>query len=249
MKKKHILITVLVIVSLIFPALVIGQEQELEPNYVLNRDVYLQSYQNYLSAKRAYLNEITLERKSILFRNFKTLLYSRNKLLYSYFDFYLNELETQLTKTKLDKIRSWQVWLNQSEKNINEITKVEDLDQLYQQSMDLAEVYPELEADIYKRLVEYALGNQKDVVSQITEIRDQLAPLTEDQGWVAEVNRKLDQVQTAQVEALKIMEETEVRRIGDMRRSWNSAKKYLDQAQSHLDVTLNFIDEVIKRIE
>lgn len=249
MKKKHILITVLVSASLIFPALVISQDQELEPNYVLNRDIYFQSYQNYLSAKRAYLNEITLERKSILFRNFKTLLYSRNKLLYSYLDFYLNELKSQLTKTKLDKIRSWQVWLNKNEEDTNDITKVEDLNELYQQSMDLAEVYPEMEADIYKRLVDYAIGNQKDVVSQITEIRDQLEPLTDDQGWAAEVNRKLSQVQNAQVEALKIMEEKDPRRIGDMKRSWNSAKKYLDQAQSHLDITLKFIDEVIKRLE
>ncbi len=247
--KKSVLLILLLTIFLVGASHIYSQENQLQVNYVLKRDVYFQAYQNYLASKKAYLNKETLERKRLLFKDFKTFLYARNKLMESYLEFLLNRLSSQLPQERLDKLNQWQVWLMESETEINQITKVEDLDKLYLKSGDLDEIYPELEADIFYRLAEYAFAGQQEVIDQIEEIIPRLELLTEDQGWVVEVNNKLRQAKEAREAAMEIIEDTRVRRKGDIRRGWSRAKTYFNQAQDNLDLAIDFTDEVIKRVE
>lgn len=250
MKIKKIFLPVLFIIFfLIFPIRALSRNSDLEVNYVINRDLYFQKYRTYLSSKRAFLDRETLERKNILFRNLQSLLYTRNKLLETYLIYLINVLQTSLSEEELDKVRKWEVWLHQYEQEFTQINRPEDLNLLYRRSADLAEVYPELETDIYFRLANYAFSGQNEVIDQIRSMTADLRKFTDDQGWVVEVNDKVDQARRAQNEAMTIMEETRVRRPGDIRGGWVSAQKYFDQAQDNLELALRFIDEVIKKFE
>ncbi len=206
----------------------------------------MESYQSYRSVKQAYLNQQTLERKRILTRHLKNLLYSRNKLLYTYLDFFIDQLEDNLSKENIDKLKSWQVWLNQDEE---EIHQTQDLTELYQKSLELGEIYPQMETEIFLQLGQHAVNNQQEVADQIKTIVIQLEPLTVRKDWVDEVNFKIENVEKLQKEGLLNLEETRVRRPGDMRRGWNSSLEYFNQAQEELNTALNYLDEVLKRVE
>lgn len=245
--KKNIFFLILVsILAVNLAPRVIGQKVELESDYLLNRDLYIESYQNYLSAKKAYLNQQTLERKKILSQNLRRLLYSRGELMNSYLQFLVNSIGNQLDKKGRDKLESWQVWLNRDEGKINQAQNLEDL---YQVGSNLDEVYPDMEADIYLRLAEFTVGSQEEVIDRIRNIISELEPMTSEKGWVNEVAVRLENARQSQVKALEIMEETRVRRVGDMKSAWVLALEDFNQAQKELEVALEYIDEVLKRVE
>jgi len=244
-KKSLIFIIVLYsIFGLIGP--IWAQEVELESRYVLSRDFYLEADDNYASSKEAYLNQQTLERKNILFRSLKSFLYARNKLQRDYLGFLINEIENTLGKESIDKLRSWLIWLSQEEDEINQQQSVEDL---YNISYQLREIYPEMEADIYLQLANYAVINQRKVIEELTFIRDRLKLLTVNNNWEEEVNQKIKSAEANQDLGLETIKEARIRRPGDAKKAWDSTVVYLNRSQEDLDVTFDYLDEVIKRLE
>ncbi len=226
--------------------LIKSQSLNIESSYILSRDLYHENYRTYLASKKSYSNQPTLERKNILFKSLKNLLYSRNKYLYNYLEFYIDKLETKLDKAEIDKLESWQVWLNKDE---TEIIQVQDLGEAYLISAELKEIYPEMETDIYFQLAKYAINNQLSVINQIENIILKLQPLTDRYNWVEEVRLKTDRVKELQKQGYTNLEETRVRHPGDIKRSWRSTMKLLNQAQDELDTSLKYIDEVLKTLE
>ncbi len=241
--KKIILIFIFYFFSI---SLVSAQNVELESRYVLSRDFYLEAYDNYLSSREAYLNQPTLERKNILFRSLKSFLYARNKLQNDYLGFLINEINQTLSKEGLDKLQSWQVWLSQEEDLINDQQSVEAL---YEVSSQLGDVYPDMEADIYLQLTNYAITNQRKVIEELSLIRSQLDLLVENRTWVKEVNQKIEAAQANQNLALETVRETRTRRPGDAKKAWNTAVVYLNRAQNNLSGSFQYLDEVVKRLE
>lgn len=221
-----------------------SQSPELESSYILSRDIYSQAYRNYLSSKDAYLKQRTLERKRILFRNLKTLLYSRNKLLYNYLEFFINAVEPNLETAGVNKLRDWQIWFNEDEKLIH---NVQDLESAYVESQNLFEVYTEFEKDVFNQLAEYAVDNQEKVIERVTLIKVKLKLLTENNDWVDEVELKVNNAELYQQNALQVLEEARVRKPGDMKKAWNSSVEYFNDAQKELNIALDYLDEVLKR--
>jgi hypothetical protein len=247
MMKKITLIFIFILYLFFWPlGPTLAQKVELESRYVLSRDFYLEAYDNYLSSRQAYLNQPTLERKNILFRSLKSFLYARNKLQSDYLGFLINKIENTLGKESTDKLRSWLVWLSQEEDEINQQQSVEDL---YNISSQLHEIYPEMEADIYLQLANYAVINQLKVIEELTFIRDRLKLLTENNNWEEEVNQKIKSAESNQNLGLEIIKEARTRRPGDAKKAWDSTVVYLNRAQEDLDVTFDYLDEVIKRLE
>jgi hypothetical protein len=106
-----------------------------------------------------------------------------------------------------------------------------------------------MEADIYLQLANYAVINQLKVIEELTFIRDRLKLLTENNNWEEEVNQKIKSAESNQNLGLEIIKEARTRRPGDAKKAWDSTVVYLNRAQEDLDVTFDYLDEVIKRLE
>jgi hypothetical protein len=247
MKQKKYLIIIILILAFKFLFLnldIYSQSPELESSYILSRDIYSESYRNYLSSKDAYLKQRTLERKKILFRNLKTLLYSRNKLLHNYLEFLINAIELNLEPAGINKLRDWQIWLNKDEELIN---NVQDLETAYQESNNLVEVYTEFEQDIFNQLYIYAVDNQQKVIDRVQLMKVKLKLITENTDWVDEVELKLTNAENYHQNAGLVLEEARIRKPGDMEKAWNKAVEYLNNSQRELNIALDYLDEVLKR--
>ena len=251
LKKTLILVSFLLLISSsLLPKGIKSQESE---EYLTKRDIYLNSREDFLSAKQSYFNYQTLQTKEILFQKLRSFLFARDNFLQNYLKILLNEGE-EYPESDSTEIKDWLVWLVANRK---EVEASATLDSLVESGSKLANSYPEMERSIYFFLTRMTIAQENKVVLGMEEIKltilKRIDEVTIDKGivfqWLEEVDDKIKIIGQEQAKALEEMEKSQARRKGDGLRSWRKAEKYLITANQHLKESLDFIDEILISLE
>jgi len=223
-------------------------------DYLIKRDLYQSSYQDYLSARQSYLDYQTLQAKEILFQKLRVFLFSRSNFLESYLKVLISRGKDDPSQLNLDEIRGWLDWL---EGNRKEIEASATIDSLVESGDKLADSYPELEKSVYLFLTKLTIAQENRVVDLIEEIKlsilARIADFSVDKGiisqWLDEVAGKIDIVHQEQAQALEDIEESRIRRQGDILSDWREAKQHFSNVDDQLKESIDFVDEILINLE
>jgi len=249
-KKGLILLTILSLGFILTGRRASGQ---VDQEYLVKRDLYQTAHQEYLSARQSYLNYQTLQAKEILFQKLREFLFARSDFLEAYLSLLLSRAQNYPGQLNLDEIKSWLDWLKENRK---EIEASATLESLVSSGDKLTDTYPQIERSIYLFLVRLTIAQENRVLAIIERVKlavlgkmDQLAV---DRGvvfqWLDEVEAKIELIRQEQDQALKDLEETRVKKKGDILSGWRKAKKHLITANNQLEESLNFIDEILSHL-
>ncbi len=220
-------------------------------SYLVVRDYYLRSHQDYLTARQNYLNHRTLQTKESFSQKLKQFLISRDDLLRRYLNLLLNEGFSLLPEKDLLEISSWIGWLD---KDISKIDSVQSMEELLSSAEELENEYLNIERSIFIFLNKLTVFQQQKVAVKIAQLADEIRRGLDGGGeeaisyWLEEVTNKLDLAGQNQQAAVELMDQSKVRRIGDILRDWKRANKMTAEAELNLQDSLEFLSEIIKNL-
>lgn len=243
MQIKKYLILVLVL-GLLFPRLTSAQTN-LKRNYLNHRDKYFQVYDQFLSTRKNYWQQGTIQSKEKFRQSSQAFLLIRVDLLSSYFDYLLSK-SSFVNSENRDQISKWQGWIVEHRKKIGKAYSLEDLKTL---SKEFDEVYPEVERSIYTFLFNRVVEKQDQIKKETKELSQELAVKTTNDDWQIEVNNQLNQLENNWQEGQNSLDKVRIVKSGDMRRRWTKIAENLVLAKNSLFQALNYLDEVISRNE
>jgi hypothetical protein len=239
--KKYIF---LVLFFLFFAQTSLAQSN-LRANYLNQRDQYFQVYDQFLSLRRTYWQQETIESKEKFRKISRDYFLSRDDLLLSYFDFVLSK-SSFVDEQYRQELSNWQGWVIEHRKKVGKAYSLEDLINL---SQEFDEIYPEIERSIYTFLFNRSVEEQDQIRDKTKQLSQRLAVQTTNDDWQIEVNQELNQLPNYWEESENILDRVRIIKPGVMQRRWEDIAESLSSAKQSLITALNYLDEVISNNE
>ncbi len=234
---------ILILAFFFFLSVDVFAETDLRRIYLSRRDEYYQAYNGFLSGRKNYFQQGTIQSREKFRQKSRDFLLARDNLISSYFDLLLSKSSFVDSKHQ-QQLSGWQGWIIEHRKKVGKAYSLEDLIIL---SREFDEVYPEIERVIYSFLYNRVVEQQKEIRIEIKQLSQELAVQTTNDDWQIEVNEELNQMENYWQEGETLLERVRVVRSGDMKKKWDKISENLKLAKNSLLKVLNYLDEVISR--
>lgn len=241
MQIKKCLFLVLVFFLLLSSS--VSAQSDLKSIYLSQRDKYFKVHDEFLSLRRTYWQQGTIESKEKFRQKSRNFLLARDDLILSYFDLLLSK-SSFVEPEYQEQISNWQGWVVEHRKKIGKAYSLEDLVSL---SKEFDEIYPEIERSIYTFLFNRVVTRQEEIKNNTKKLSQQLAVQTTNDDWQIEVNKELKQLDSYWQEGETLLDRVRIVRPGDMRKRWDKIAEELSLAKNSLLKALNYLDEVISK--
>ncbi len=250
---------------LFFSGLALAQEFNFERaynDYLYNYNLYRESYNNYTTAREAFLKYQTLTSKNEALDKTKKMLQNQDEVIKTYLTalrIKLMEnpgLSTDEQNILFDNLDNEIEWFRQNQEEINSAGSLDDMTSLSEKSK---EQYAETEVLIYETLGAIFAGKEIDLREEISQ---QIKSLKEKIGeirlkgdkntslaerWLLEAENSLTQSQEKQFEAQQKL--SKVKPSLDKNRTYNEAQSNLEKSHQFLKEANSYLKEIIRELK
>jgi hypothetical protein len=233
-------------------------------DYLYSFDLYLQVYQEYISARDSFLQYKTLTSKTNAFQKTLRMAQARDETVRTY----LIALRMKLEETpgvslseknvfslRLDNEVAW--FLNHKE----ELSSAGSLEDLIELAHRAEEKYQkETEVLIYQTLHKILVGKENNLAEkinkQITALKEKLREIKEkgedvslQERWLLETEKRLRRFEEKISDSVKKMEELEKSIFRDKGQTYREAQLSLEEAHQYLKEANRYLKEIIREIK